>query len=156
LPLKAFPPDGEFGRHNYVGEVVVTNDGVDQPVVTLAGRGEVPIAIVDPSSLTFDRTHVGRASEFQTVTIRNLGLVSLEELHIRIDGDFTFATSCSGGLGPSASCIVDVYFTPTVRGAATGTLVVESDSAEPVAPMALTGTGFGGPPAVGGGSPAGK
>jgi hypothetical protein len=58
-------------------------------------------------------------------------------------GDFTSTNlqACAGPLASGASCPIQIVFTPATTGAESATLTVNSNSAEPVLTVALTGTG---------------
>lgn len=62
-------------------------------------------------------------------------------------GDGCWPSPCPGVLPPRASCALDVTFAPSSAGAATGTLMIETDATPSRRTTALAGTGA--VPAVG-------
>lgn len=130
-------------RVEYTGELVVLNDGLVQPKVTMTARGGVPIISVTPTSLTFEKTGVGRTSAPQPVTITNTGEVQALSLTLQVQGDFYWGGQCGSLLGAGESCTAWVYFAPTTRGDLVGAFVVGGDSAQPVPVVSLAGRAVG-------------
>jgi hypothetical protein len=93
----------------------------------LSGSGQdEPVATISPGSLTFGPQVVGTQSAAQKISVTNTGRATLSFYSIgynsaRLD-DFKFTTTCSISLAPSASCEIDMAFTPTTTGAATATI----------------------------------
>jgi hypothetical protein len=125
------------------GDLSLSTDGVYTSGVRLQGRGGVPIASVTPTALTFERTHVGKLSQAQMVSIANVGDLPLLLDPVVATGDFEVANRCGSIVYPGSSCYVSVWFAPSMRGDLTGQLVVGSDSADLAAPVELAGTAFG-------------
>jgi hypothetical protein len=96
---------------------------------------------LSPSSVTFPSTNLGVASNGQSFTLTNVGETNLTITSITATGPFAASNACGTALAIGATCNINVVFTPTAVGAATGQLqVVTSASATPIV-STLTGTG---------------
>jgi hypothetical protein len=109
---------------SYVIQLVV-NDGradsaPDAVGVTASEAGSVSVT---PNPLNFADTPVGN-SRGASVTVSNTGEVAVSTGVPSITGDGAFSTRSTGCrmVEPGASCMVDVTFAPTTRGARTATL----------------------------------
>ncbi len=112
--------------------------------VSLSGTSLAPLAGVAPSSLTFANQLQGTTSAPQPVTLSNTGTATLTIASITASSNFGQTTTCGGTLAASASCTINVTFTPTATGALSGTLTVTDDSNGTVGStqtVALSGTG---------------
>jgi hypothetical protein len=110
-----------------------------------------PNAVVAPTSLAFGLQLVGTTSAPRTVTLSNTGDAALAISSITITAPFARAAGAgagtcpatTGSLGIGSSCTINVVFSPTASGAATGSVTIASnDPANPTLAVALTGTGF--------------
>ncbi len=105
------------------------NDGSIDVVAVTA------VLTVQPPELNFGSQQTGTTSGVQTVTVSNDGEdgIDLEISSINITGDFDLADGdCSVGtiLADGEGCSIDVTFSPSADGPATGSLVVGSDAGE--------------------------
>ena len=134
-----------------VGTLVISSDDADEPRVTVALSGagialEVPDIQVTPSALGFGARSVGSTSA-RTVGIKNTGSSVLRILSVALRPFSSNAFSLVEDPGEvplvaGASLQVQVRFSPTRQGSASGALVIESD--DPRAPevvVSLTGVG---------------
>lgn len=103
-----------------------------------------PGAAVNRTSVDFGNSAVGQASTPQSVVVTSTGALPLH-VTARIAGaqstDFTIS-GCVGPLAPTASCSVQVSFTPSAAGARDASLVLATD--DPLRPgftLALHGVG---------------
>src|SRR4029079_6193745 len=103
-----------------------------------------PAAIigVDPSSLSFGNVVIHTTAE-RTLTARNPGAAPLVVSDITSSNPrFSVTTARSFSITPGGQQIVTVQFSPNALGVANGVLTIKSnDSANPEAPIALSGTG---------------
>jgi uncharacterized protein len=113
----------------------------DVPVGYFAIPAPVNGAVLNPSALTFTSTIVGTPSNGQIVTLRNVGDTILTIISITATGPFAASNTCGGTLALGASCNINVVFTPTAVGAATGQLQVLTSAAPTALISTLTGTG---------------
>jgi hypothetical protein len=120
-----------------------SSPGVAAVNVSLAGASQAASGLnVSPSALSFAAVLPGGTSAPQTVTISNSSAYAIPDLTIGASQGFSWTQyTCVGPLAPGASCTVGVSFSPTVSGAATGTLAVNSASIATTATVALSGTG---------------
>ncbi len=123
-------------------------------VVALSGTGSatpVPVVQAAPSAVAFPGvTVVGQPSATQRVTISSAGPGSVTLGSIGTsNGEFVIVGggtgSCAAALvvAQSASCTIDVRFSPTMPGARTGALSVSSDGTPSPLTVALTGDATG-------------
>ena len=121
----------------------------DSFTVIVQGAAPAPQASSSSGALAFGNQTVATTSAAQMLTITNTGTaallinaggVTLAGTH---PGDFAIsADTCSGaGLAPSATCSVNVTFTPAAVGARAAQLVFASN--DPTSPLSvpLSGTG---------------
>ena len=125
------------------GTLTVT-DSAGTQTVSLTGTGTgVGNVTLTPSSVNFGNQGVGTTSSAHPVTLSNGGTSALTGISIAITGvnagDFGQTNNCGTTLGGSASCTINVKFTPSGYGTRTATLTV-SDSAGTQS-SSLTGTG---------------
>jgi len=125
------------------GTLTVTDNAAGSPhTVALTGTGVSVVVVLTPASLTFSGTQVGTTSAAQAVTLANQGTSSLTISNIAIAGDYAQTNNCPGTLAASASCTVNVTFTPTSSGTRTGTLTLTDTANGSPQMVALTGTGL--------------
>jgi predicted extracellular nuclease len=97
--------------------------------------------VLSPSAVTFPSTLLGVHSNGQAVTLTNIGETPITITSITATGPFAASNNCGTTLAFGANCAINVVFTPTALGAATGQLQVLT-SASPNALLSnLTGTG---------------
>jgi hypothetical protein len=125
----------------------ISSNAVTSPtVVPLTGSGLAPAFSAIPTSLDFGAVRIGRAGGPQAVTVRNdgPGVLALGDGAVRIAGPGfgTGADTCSGArLATGDSCTVEVRFSPTVAGAASGVLTFTSNAPGGPHTVSLRGTG---------------
>ncbi len=110
----------------------------------------LPSVALSAASLDFGGQTVNTTSVEQTVTLSNPGgPLTITSITITgpDSGDFALAatTTCpsTGTVGAGADCTIDVTFTPTATGAATGSLNVTDDAPGSPQVVSLTGEGLG-------------
>ena len=112
--------------------------------VSLSGTSLAPLAAVAPPSLTFASQLQGTTSASQPVTLSNNGTAPLTIASIAASANFEESNACGGTLAASASCIINVTFTPTATGPLMGTLTITDNSngaAGSTQTVSLSGTG---------------
>lgn len=111
--------------------------------VSLSGTGLAPPGVTaTPNSINFGSYAVGTTSASQTVTVTNNGGVALTNLSAAITAGFTVAANqCPATLAAGAACPLSLTFSPTVAGAASGTLTLSADNLSKALTVALTGSG---------------
>lgn len=139
-----FAPTGRGTR----GGVLNVLDSVGGQQASLTGTGATaPTDSLSAQSLSFVPILAGTSSAAQSVTLANAGDEPLTLVSAKIaSGPFSVTSGCLAVLNGHSSCTMQVVFSPTVAGVATGTLVV-SDALRSQT-IALSGSAYS-PPAVG-------
>lgn len=129
---------------------IITADFNSDSVADLAtgtsnGAAEVYLsagtANLAPSPVNFGDVNVGQSSPPQTVTLTNLGIVSIPDFSLSTTGDFSETNTCTAALAVSAQCQIDVTFTPTAPGPLAGTAVIADNAPPNPQVVGLSGTG---------------
>jgi hypothetical protein len=125
------------------GKLTFTDDAADTPQeVSLTGTGITPVTLAPAITLGLGKVAVGGTSAAKTVTLTNHENVQLNFSSILASAGFSVASNtCGANIAAGATCTVGVTFSPTVTGAATGTLTFADDAANSPQILALTGTG---------------
>ncbi len=123
-----------------VGSVsIMDSDPTRVQSVFLIGWGGV--ASLLPSALVFEPQAMGTTSPPQTVTLKNYGNTPLTIASINVNGDFAVpAKTCGESLQAGQSCTLNVSFSPTHSGAATGFVGVDESGDKAPVKVTLTGT----------------
>jgi hypothetical protein len=101
------------------------NVSCGQLSVALSGTGMAPAVSLDPAAVSFGGEPVGAISAPWPVSVTNITASTVSfTTAITVRGPFVLSgDTCTGStLAGSAACLLDVEFSPTVSGAATGTL----------------------------------
>ena len=116
--------------------------------VALTGVGVNPSVSLTPVSLAFGSQQVGTSSAVQKITLQNTGTGPLYLSSIVVGGtnpqDYSESDNCptgSGGLNPSASCVLSVTFTPTASGSRVATITVTDNAKNSPQTAYLNGNG---------------
>ncbi|MGA9207437.1 MAG: choice-of-anchor D domain-containing protein, partial [Terriglobales bacterium] len=126
------------------GTLTLTDNAVNSPqIVLLTGIGQGAMASLSATSLTFAGQAVATASAPQTITLSNPGGLTLTNLTMSMNGDFSQTNTCGGSVPAGANCTISVTFTPTASGARTGTLTLTDTAANSPQTVTLSGTGLG-------------
>jgi hypothetical protein len=102
-------------------------------------------ANVTGGPLTFS-SPVGVTSAAQTLTLHNTGGAGVVGITVVVTVPFARPAGAAGGtcsttLAAGATCTINVVFTPTATGAASGTATITASVAVTGSPVTLTGTG---------------
>ncbi|WP_396270500.1 choice-of-anchor D domain-containing protein [Ideonella sp.] len=112
--------------------------------VALSGTGQqapAPVVSLAPGSLDFGNQVVGTSSANRNITLSNTGNAALSITGIAASGAFGVNHACGSSLPAGGSCTLQVSFTPTGAGAASGAVTVTSDAAGSPQRVSLNGTG---------------
>lgn len=125
---------------------LIVNDNVQgtPQTVNLTGTGTAgtgPVAVLTPASLTFANQPLTSSSAAQTVTLTNTGNATLTVSSIQVTGDYLQTNNCPAQLQLSASCRINVTFSPKASGTRNGTLTVSDNAAGTPQAVTLTGNG---------------
>jgi len=122
----------------FVGDVF--NYRVREIVVSPA-----PAVVLSPTSLTFGDQLATTASTAQTLTLSNGGTAALSVTSVGIigtnAGDFSQTNNCGTSVAVSASCSINVTFTPSASGSRSGTLSIADNASGSPQTFSLVGTG---------------
>jgi len=126
----------------------ISSDAQVSPVVLPLGGvgGPLPqLCILPAGTVDFGRVFVGGTPDVEGLHLANCGLADLHITNVTIGGDSDFSLIGNGCVGttipPSGSCAASIQFAPTIDGAASATLTVESDSFDGSHSAPLVGTG---------------
>jgi hypothetical protein len=124
------------------GTIVVTDSAPNSPqVLTLSGSAGAPANTLSATSLTFAEQAVGTSSAAQALTLTNTGNANMVVSGVRAVGDFSQTNNCPANVAPSASCTINVTFTPVAGGSRTGSLIVSDNSLGGPGLVTLSGNG---------------
>jgi phospholipase C len=120
--------------------IIFSNDGASPRTVDMQGIGQT-IKFM-PNKLTFAGQAVGTTSNPMPVQLSNASATeSLVVGTFTPTGDFAANSNCPSSLGPKASCTVNITFTPSAKGARTGSISVTSSDFRSPQLINLSGTG---------------
>jgi len=114
------------------------------------GTPAFPIASVTGGPLNFGNVGVSTpvtSSTPRTLTLHNTGTANLTGITLTFSPGFSRATglaagTCGATLTPAtATCTINVVFSPNAIGAFTGTLTITANAAVTGSPVSLSGTG---------------
>ncbi|WP_307846618.1 choice-of-anchor D domain-containing protein [Actinospica durhamensis] len=92
-----------------------------------------------PSALSFGSQATGTTSSAQSVTVSNPTGSAASVSSIAVSGPFAQTNTCGSSIAAGGSCTVNVTFSPTASGAATGSLTVNAGGVTDT--VALSGSG---------------
>jgi len=138
-----FTPNAAGTRN---GQISVSSNASGSPhTVDLAGTGtsppDAPALGLSPARLNFGDQVLGETSATQTVTLTNAGGADLNLGSVAAGGDFAQTNTCPAVLGPSASCSIQVTFTPSAIGAHSGQVTISDNAAGSPHVINLAGMG---------------
>jgi hypothetical protein len=124
------------------GTLTFTDNAESSPqTVNLYGDGITPVSL-SVGTLYLGEVQVGKTSAPQSVTLTNHQNVALSFTSILASAGFEISSNgCSGNLIAGGTCVVGVTFSPTVKGAASGTLTFTDNAENSPQRVTLKGTG---------------
>jgi hypothetical protein len=124
------------------GSILIQDEAAGSPhVINLGGSGSGATAALIPAVLAFSAQQVGTSSAAQAVTLTNTGNATLNISSIQSTGDYAQTNTCPATLGPSASCTINVTFTPTASGTRSGTVTMSDNAQGSPQVVSLAGAG---------------
>lgn len=122
----------------YGGSVVITTDTGASSIST-QGAGIASQLTLSPEGVDFGNISGLTQIEPQVLSVRSKGGKAATISGISITNPaFTQTNNCVGTLEDAKNCYITVSVTPGTQGATSGQLTVQSDSLEPLAPVALS------------------
>jgi len=107
---------------------------------TLSGVGQQVLMSIAPATVAFGTQVAGTSSAAQAVTLTNAGNVPATVGTPSVSAGFSVAsTTCPSSLAAGSSCTVNVAFSPSTAGTASGTLSLATSGG--VQSVTLSGTG---------------
>ena len=137
-------------NHDFFGTQRPQGAGFDIGAVEFVGTPAFPIASVTGGPLNFGNVGVSTpvtSSTPRTLTLHNTGTANLTGITLTFSPGFSRATglaagTCGATLTPAtATCTINVVFSPNAIGAFTGTLTITANAAVTGSPVSLSGTG---------------
>jgi hypothetical protein len=121
----------------------VSYQGLGSPqTVSLTGTGvSAGTVALKPSSLTFAVQLLKTTSSPQAAILTNTGSLDVTISNISASSPFSQTNNCPSDLLVGANCKIEVAFSPTAKGPATGTLSVTDSAQGSPQTVALSGTG---------------
>ncbi|MFZ0732901.1 MAG: choice-of-anchor D domain-containing protein [Candidatus Sulfotelmatobacter sp.] len=130
---------GEYLQSNRTTEPYWYTELASLPPVSTCAAGPVLLSNV---SLNFGGQAVDVEDTPIVETITNNQSVALNISGIMTTtGDFTQTNTCQQAIAPHGTCTVTVYFTPSVSGVRTGSLIITDDANNSPQTIALAGSG---------------
>ena len=133
-----FKPTADGTRN---GSLALVSNFNGLPTIHLTGTGQAVQVSVSPASLTFLPILVGTPSAVQSVTYTNTGSLPISITGLSTTGDFAQTNTCGTTLALGATCTASITFTPTARGARTGSLSIAGNFTGTAPVVNLSGTG---------------
>jgi hypothetical protein len=109
--------------------------------VPITGVGVLPVVTISPANIAFPTQVVYTTSTTKTATLTNTGLGVLEIGGIIATGPFSQTHTCGSTLNPSASCTINVTFSPKAIGTLKGSVTITDNAASKTQELNLTGIG---------------
>jgi hypothetical protein len=129
---------------NRSASISISDNAAGNPhSVSLTGTATQAAVSLSPSTLNFANQLVGTASAPLALTVTNTGTGALVIGSISFSGtnpaDFILKNTCTGPITPSATCLINVTFTPTAVGPRTATMVLADNASNAPQSIPLTG-----------------
>jgi len=120
----------------------VNHSGLGSPAtVALSGTAVDLTVSLTPSRMKFGVQLINTSSQAQTATLTNTGSQAVTISSIYTDNPFSQSNNCPSTLQPSSDCQIQVTFSPTTGGKASGTLTVNDNAQGSPQTVALSGIG---------------
>lgn len=131
---------------DYAGVNRPTTGAWDKGAFFVGGAPTSPIALLNPTSLSFPSQILNRPSVSQSLTLTNTGGATLN-FTISLIGpnvsDFSQTNTCGTSLLAGSSCSFTVTFTPSTFGSRSATINLADNAAGSPHTVSLSGTGIG-------------
>jgi hypothetical protein len=142
------------------GTITIVDSALGSPhIIQLSGTSvgappspppppSTPGVSFSPNSLTFGNVAVGSTSSPQTTTLTNAGTATLNIASVALggagSGSYGITNGCGSTLAASATCNVDVTFTPLATGPIAANVTFTDDAVPSPQHVPLSGTGAAG------------
>jgi hypothetical protein len=132
-----FVDSADFNRDGKP-DLVITDDS-SEGFVTLLNTGVVTFSPTTP--LAFKKQAVGTKSAAQKVTLTNTGKTELKISAMKASAQFGLTTTCHPNVASGANCTISITFSPTSKGAKSGTVTINDSASSKPMVIELSGTG---------------
>ncbi len=131
---------------NRAASILVSDDAAGNPhLIALTGTATQPVVSLSPSSLSFPNQLVGSTSATVPISVTNSGsgalLVGAISFTGANPGDFLETNTCQGTVAPSATCAINITFSPAMIGARSALLVLPDNAPNSPQTIPLSGAG---------------
>src|SRR5258708_6666994 len=133
---------------NQLAQLIITDNAVGTPPVTLSGIGAQPASaqvLLSQSVLTFGSQTVNTTGTAQSVTLSNPGNTTVLVTQVSVTGpnaaDFSQTNTCGSSLAAGKSCTLSVTFKPSGTGPRTAGLAISDNANNSPQSVTLNGTG---------------
>ena len=157
-PAIDYVPNGTFNTvRGVVGNTIQTDffgnkrpdingSNVDAGAVEFVAPAFTVLAVAPSPLPAFPSTVAGVTSAAQTLTLTNSGGAGATGITVVVTAPFSRPAGGAGGtcgttLAAGANCTINIVFTPTAIGAATGSATITANVAVTGSPVSLSGTG---------------
>lgn len=128
------------------GGLFVKDNAAGSPQkVTLTGTGTA-LQIAPAAGLTFDGQAVGSTSSTKSISITNVGGVTVNVSNLAISGsnsaDFSQTNTCGASIVSGGNCIIKIKFRPTAIGGRSAQVTITDDGGGSPQQVPLAGTGM--------------
>jgi uncharacterized repeat protein (TIGR01451 family) len=113
--------------------------GNNSATVTTTINCPAQAVLANPTALSFGSESLNTPSAPMPITLSGTGGVSVTG--VSVSGDYTQTNDCTSPLSGSASCTINVVFTPGAEGSRSGSVTVLTTASSSPTTITLTGTG---------------
>ncbi len=110
-------------------------------IYNAGSAGECKGVTLTPAKISFGTVLVGTTSPLKTATLTNVSTSTIDIFSIETAGEFGQSNTCTGSLAPGANCVIDVSFTPTMKGNESSQLLVNDSAYNSPQVVLLSGAG---------------
>lgn len=122
--------------------VTIDGNGIAPQVAVTPQIPASALAAFDEPTLAFGDQVVGSSTNNKRVLVENTGTATMNITNITANSPFSIVSNgCGSSLAAHTNCALEIAFTPTTAGGATGDLTVTSDANNNPQAISLTGTG---------------
>jgi hypothetical protein len=117
---------------------VCVSPGIPMDILTVMLQDNGTVVNLSPSKLSFPIQLVGTVSNPKVITLTNTGSAAIKVSKATVDANFSQLNNCNT-VQPGGSCLIGVFFTPTVTGSLTGYLAIADNGGGSPQILNLTG-----------------
>ncbi len=148
--LTASPITGTFGSVTFAGASPAHYSVSYQPTSVKVQISMTGAVTLSSNSVSFGNVALGD-SDSRSFTLTNSGPAPLTITSIGTAAPFSSTNNCGSVLAARASCAINLIFSPTAAGGASGALTILSNAPTSPDHVSLSGTGTPPPVGMGGG-----